>query len=393
MKKYREALDILFQHTYSFGVESCSLDKVHGKVLAEDILADRDYPPFNRAAMDGYAVEKWGSGEGGSGFKVREVLYAGTVPSGSLQKGEVYKIMTGAAVPEDADLVIRVEDSYLNKDGTVSFEKSRYEPFQHIARKGEDVRKGEVLVQKNTFCDAGVVALLAAVGQLTVIVKRNPTVAVITSGNEVKPVDYPVNDVQIRNSNRFQLIASLEKMGIEQILTYHSNDTIEELKDTFLKVWDADIIISCGAVSMGDADHIPKVLSMLGAECLFHKVAIKPGKPIWCGLRPGNKIIFALPGNPFSTRVNTRLFIHPFIRSCMEQNDIIPQFEFEGVRSKKNNLDELFPATLTNNGKIKAIPFNGSGDIRAGVHAMGIAMHPSEKMIIENGERLQFFFF
>jgi molybdopterin molybdotransferase len=189
------------------------------------------------------------------------------------------------------------------------------------------------------------------------------------------------------------LLATLEKTGITGVAVYHANDSIEELTSAFEKAWDADIIISCGAVSMGDADHIPEVLSGLGAQCLFHKVAIKPGKPVWCGVRQNNKIIFALPGNPFSTRVNTRLFIQPFIKACLGQVDTVYHFEFEGKRIKKSSLDELFPAQLNSSGKVEAIPFNGSGDIRAGVNASGIALHPAQKAQISTGEMVKFLFF
>ncbi|MGZ5246340.1 MAG: molybdopterin molybdotransferase MoeA [Flavitalea sp.] len=393
MTSYENALSILISHAESFGEEYCSLEEVSGRVLAEDVFADRDYPPFNRVAMDGYAIRSSDWKQTIREYIVKETVFAGARYKFEIDPGECYKIMTGAALPESADMVIKVEDSVELPGSKVMLVADYAEPFQHISRKGEDIKKGELLVSKDMYCDPGVVALLAAAGKLTVKVKRNPTVAIITSGNEVRPVDYPISDIEIRNSNLYQLKATCKELGITDIRTFHALDDIEQLKKVFSDAWDADILISCGAVSMGDADHIPEVLVSMGAECLFHKVSIKPGKPIWCGIRPGKKIIFALPGNPFSCRVNSRIFIKPFLNACLGKKEVEVQMEFAGIRDKRTSLDEFFPVTVSASGHVEEIPFNSSGDIRAGVGATGIAKHPAEKRSIVFGDRIDFYAF
>lgn len=393
MTSYENALSILISRAESFGEEYCNLDEVNGRVLAEDVFADRDYPPFNRVTMDGYAIRSSDWNEMTREFIVKETVFAGARHISDIGKGECYKIMTGSALPDSADMVIKVEES-MELDGSKVLLVADYAaPFQNIARKGEDIKKGELLVSKDMYCDPGVVALLAASGNLTVKVKRNPSVAIVTSGNEVRPVDYPISDIEIRNSNLYQLIATCKELGITDIRTFHATDDINQLKKVFTDSWDADLIISCGAVSMGDADHIPEVLTSLGAECLFHKVSIKPGKPIWCGVRPNNRVIFALPGNPFSCRVNSRIFIRPFLNACLGIPEKGIQLEFAGIRDKRTTLDEFFPVIISAAGHIEEIPFNGSGDIRAGVGATGIAKHPGGKSSIVFGDWLDYYAF
>lgn len=388
---FPEARQLILNHARTFGTEKILLDDSPGRMLAEPVIADRDYPPFNRAAMDGYALCMKDLENGIRKFSIIETVYAGDKHREVLSEKQCYKIMTGAAVPEPADIVIRKEDSVEN-DGYVQVNTERFSSYQHISRQGEDVKCGNKVIPASVVCTPPVVSVLAALGIEEIVVQRLPKVAVFTTGNEVVAVGQPVTSVQIRNSNLHLFKALLRKWQIVPYLTAHLPDNRNDLYQVIGNAMQADIIIISGGVSAGDADYVPQVLESLGVKKLFHKVNIKPGKPVWCGLTPDKGLVFALPGNPFSSLVTFTLFTEPYLWHCLSgQEPQIMKLSISGSRTKNNHLDEFFPVRLQSS-SFTATPksFNGSGDILAALHADGIMHHPASVNHIKTGDMLAY---
>ncbi len=392
MISYREAQQIITAEAKSFGVELVDLDEADGRVLAEDILADRDYPPFNRSAMDGYAIRFADWLNGTREFEIQEVVYAGTIPAKELKSNAAFKIMTGAAVPLSSDTVIRREDAVEN-GSVVSFNIHQLKEFQNIARKGEDLKKDTLAIPLHSICTPAVIGSLAALGKSEIKVEALPKVALFTTGNEVKALDEELSDVEIRNSNYYMLKALLKVWKVKPILYKHVNDNKAELISTIEEALNFDIIILSGGVSAGDADYVPEVLESLGVKKLFHKLAIKPGKPIWCGRKPGGPMVFALPGNPFSSFVTFKIFVETFIVKSLGLNPLTSfKSIFKGKKLKKTSFDELFPAKFSHSGTVlEATKLNGSGDIRLGIDADALAVHPSDVDTINEGQVIEYY--
>jgi molybdopterin molybdotransferase len=273
---------------------------------------------------------------------------------------------------------------------TIRIQPARYVKFLNIARQGEDVRKGVPVLKPGISCSPAVVSILAAMGMAEVPVEKLPRVAVFTTGNEVVPVDAPVSAVQIRNSNLHLLKALLKQWDITPFLCAHIKDDKKDLAYMLKQGLSGDIIITCGGVSAGDADYVPEILEGLGVKKLFHKLAIKPGKPIWCGYVPGGTMVFALPGNPFSCLVTFTLFVESFLaHSSGRGNPVLRNLPLIGERFKKSDLDEFFPVSISESpAGITPLTFNGSGDILAAQDADGLALHPSHLPVLSRHESL-----
>lgn len=388
---YTEAQEILKSAAHSFGKERLPLEQAFGRVIGEKIIADRDYPPFNRASMDGYALRFEDFEKGLREFSVNETIFAGQTPATSLSSGQCYKIMTGAATPSGADLIIRREDVQ-EQNGIATILANEARVFQNIAKRGEDLRAGSVIIDKAVHATPAVISLLAAIGKYEVMVEKLPRVAIITTGDEVIDIDQQAGEVQIRNSNLWLLKSLLHKQGLQTFSEAHVADEPVSLKKAFENALQGDIIISCGGVSAGDADFVPHVLQACGVKKLFHKLMIRPGKPVWCGQTADGKTVFALPGNPLSCMVTFSLLVQPFLHACYGLTSPVSiSMQLKGERSKKTNLDEFFPVKIIpGTAEVEIVPFNGSGDIRAALFADGIAKHPREKATIRAGDTVGF---
>lgn len=388
---YKQALGIILSQTQNFGVENIELDNSLNRVLAETIFADRDYPPFNRSAMDGIALNLKDIENGLAQFNIIQTIYAGDNCHLILKTGQCFKIMTGAAVPLCADAVIRVEDIELNQQ-TAILKSFEIKPFQNIAQQGQDVNKGELAISKGVIITPAIIGLLATVGKSKVLVNKMPTVAIITTGGEVKGVDENVSEVQIRNSNQHLIKALLKQNQIEPLFCQHIIDDEQLLFEGIQNFLGVDILIICGGVSAGDADYVPEVLNALSVNKLFHKVAIKPGKPIWCGKKQDGAMVFALPGNPFSCFVTFKIFIEAYLKNTsglpQNANKLLP---LNNPRMQKTKFDEFFPVVIDDENKcLKSVDINGSGDIRMGLQANGLALHPAAMGNVTKGENLWF---
>jgi molybdopterin molybdotransferase len=398
MLTYQQAQQILAAQARSFGQEKIGLDQAYGRVLAEQVLADRDYPPFHRATMDGYAIRHIDWEEGIRRFSIVEIIYAGVAATKPIGKGECYKIMTGAPVPPDADTVIRREDTdepaQSKEPRPVSILLNSCQRFQNIAPQGEDMHAGDTALGIPSIIGPAVMGILASLGKNECLVERLPRVALFTTGNEVVPVDAPASPIQIRNSNRWIVQSLLKGWGISPFRYEHLPDSKDVLRNSLREaIIEADIIILSGGVSAGDADYVPEILQELGVNRLFHKIAIRPGKPVWCGATPGGSLVFALPGNPFSGMVNFTLLIQHYLHACFSLPAPIPMgLPLETTRKKKTPLDEFFPVRFTGSpARLQIIDINGSGDSRLGLYANALALHPAESGDLPEGTNVLYY--
>jgi molybdopterin molybdotransferase len=388
MISYTGARKLLIAQARSFGKERIGLAEAYGRVLSETILADRDYPPFNRSSVDGYAIRHHDLEQDIRHFAIVETIYAGFAGTTLIRSGECYKIMTGAPVPAGADAVIRREDTEEGEDAiVVGIDACR--PFIHISRKGEDMRSGDTVIDRPSLCEPALVGLLASLGKSELTVARLPRIAILTTGNEVVPVESPVSAVQIRNSNRWLMQSFLKKWEISPGAgnCVHVPDDRALLRSAVERVVlgspgqsPADLVLLSGGVSAGDADYVPGVLEELGVSPLFHKLAIKPGKPAWCGVSPAGGMVFALPGNPFSCLVGLVLLVQPWLYASFGLP--VPEplgLPLHKARKKRTPLDEFFPVRMDGSpAGLEPVVLNGSGDIRLGPGANALALHPAE---------------
>jgi len=383
MISFKDARDLILTKSTSFGTEEVVLEDAFGRILAEDVFAPRDFPPFNRSAMDGIAVGFEDLQSGIKEFVCIETIFAGNLAAKKINQGECYKIMTGAPVPEFANTVIRFEDTS-EKRGVIKVLVNDFSPYQNIALRGQDIKAGELAVKKGTAINVATMGLLASMGESLIGVQILPTVNIITTGNEVIDFGQELSATQIYNSNKYVLKSLLKQNGIKTKTCIHVKDDYPALKSAVKNSLNADILILSGGVSAGEADFVPTVLEDLGFQKLFYKVAIKPGKPVWCG-KLGSTMVFALPGNPFSCLVTFKLFAELYIKACLGfQVENLESLPLNFNRTKKSSLDEFFPVDLKN-GMLHKIDINGSGDIRLGFTANALAMqNANQKEILKN---------
>lgn len=382
-----KAKHIILENTQDFGIEEIPFLQAIGRVLKEDIVADRDFPPFNRVAMDGIAINYRFFEQGLRHFKIEGIQAAGSPQKTLDNAANCYEVMTGAVLPNNTDTVIRYEDVDINTlVATITIDEIKER--QNIHRKGSDKSKGTVLIKKNTIISAAEIGVLATVGKATVKVAKQPKVMIVSTGDELVDVSKNPLDHQIRRSNVYTLVSLLNNLKIPAE-TAHITDEKSILKEkieSYLKQY--DVLLFSGAVSKGKFDFLPEVLDELGVQKLFHRVAQRPGKPFWMG-QTNNCKVFAFPGNPVSTFVNCMVYFYPWFQKSI------------GIESKhqtailaenivfKPNLTCFIQVNLTSkNGKVYATPIqgNGSGDLASLVEADGfIELSKTEKIEFKKG--------
>jgi molybdopterin molybdotransferase len=306
-------------------VEAALLDTL-GLVLAEDITADRDVPPFRNSAMDGYAVR--GDDVASAPVELRVVgeVAAGAFPDRAVGPGEAMRIMTGAPMPDGADTVVRVEDTD-NASDVVTITAATPKGIS-TREAGEDLRKGETILTKGTVLRAAEIGLLASVGRARVRVRKRPRVAVFSTGDEIVDLDQPIERGQIRDSNRYTLASAIRAAGAEPWVRGIVRDSPDALRGALREGLAADAIVTSGGVSVGDHDHMKPVLSELGTID-FWAIAIRPGRPLAFGeLKDGERRvpIFGLPGNTVSALLTFEIFVRPaLLRMQGRQNVARPR--------------------------------------------------------------------
>ena len=357
----KEALQIVQNNTFSPIISIVLLLESLGRILAEDIVADRDFPPFDRVAMDGIGINC-------SNIKTKIVIdntqFAGEPQKTLSEPNACMEVMTGAILPLGCDTVIRYEDIDIQAIGNekIAVIKIALEEIiqgQNIHKKGIDRKAGDVLLKKGLKISPSEIAVMTSVGKNVVSVQMPPRVAVISTGDELVDVAETPEYYQIRMSNSYMLTAALQQIGI-MANQFHLKDDKELIFSELQQILqNHDVILLSGGVSAGKKDFLPDILSDLGVKKLFHKVAQKPGKPFWFGKMDNYKMVFALPGNPVSTFLCFCKYALPSIKGMTDKNEFV-------VLDKdvffKPNLAYFVPAkTYFKEGKLMATPFEGSG--------------------------------
>jgi len=296
-------------------VETTMLGEANGRVLASDVVAQGDVPPFSRAGMDGYAVRA-GDTQGASRAAPRTLTKIGTLYTGqasqlTVRDGECVEISTGAPIPDGADAVIMVEETDSDDDTVVRI-LAEVQPQQNIGRQGSDIQTGQVVVAAGELMNASRIGALAAIGTLWVDVYDRPRVAILSTGNEVVDPGRALKPGQIYDINRFTLAAVVSDNGGIPIVYPPAPDTLDALLEALDDLVDYDIVVFSGGSSVGERDLIRDAIAAKG-KMLFHGVAVKPGKPTGLGVVNG-KPVFALPGYPTSCLSNAHLLLVPMLR-------------------------------------------------------------------------------
>ena len=344
-------------------VESVPLEAAAGRVLAEALRADRDYPAVARSVRDGYAVRAI---DLPAGLEVIGEVRAGQSFAGEVGWNQAVEIMTGAPVPRGADAVVMIETVRL-EERRVMVDRAA-EPGQFINPQGSEARAGEILLDSGKRLDFTGVAMLAAVGKARVAVYAAPRVAILATGDEIVPVADTPREFQIRNSNVYSLAAQVSRRGGAPEILPVALDEIQHTGELIERGLDADLLLISGGVSAGKYDIVERMLAGLGAEFYFDRVLIQPGQPLVFG-RARGKFFFGLPGNPASTMVTFEIFARAALELLGGQEEITLHMPFARLTREfhhRTGLTRFLPAHLSADGaEVTPVPWHGSGDVPA----------------------------
>ncbi len=370
-----------------------------GYVLAEAIRADRDLPPADRAAMDGYAVRAADIGDLPAVLPVAAEIAAGASADVPVPAGACVRIFTGANLSPDVDTVVMQEDTEPADDGgTAVIILKSVKPGANVFQQGEDARRGATVLEAGACLDAAGLALCAAVGRDPVPVRRRPTVGLLTTGSELLNAGDPALPHQIRDSNTHFLRGALADQGYSPSTCERSNDDCDRIVAALRRLLEThDVIIMTGGVSVGRYDFVAEAVRRTGARVLFHGVAIKPGKPQLCAIGPNGQLVFGLPGNPLSAMVGFYEFVLPGLHlmagrpagACRRSLPV----RLRGDLTVKGQRRQYVPARLflTESGaEAVPVPVHGTADLVAGAHADGAIIVPAGIERVPDGSMLFF---
>jgi molybdopterin molybdotransferase len=384
MITFEEAHELVCNDLLVNPIEKIPLNETLGRVLAADVQSDMDMPPFDKAAVDGYACRRVDLSEP---LQLLEVIGAGQQPKQEIGAGHCSKIMTGAPIPAGSDCVVMVEQTE-SSDGT-TVRVLDIKTKNNIAFKGEDIKKGETVIPKGVLIQPQHMAVLAAVGAVDVPVYEKVKLCILSTGDElVEPGTMP-GPGQIRNSNATQLIMQARRMGVDARYGGIVADTEDACRSMIGEaVAKNQVVVLSGGISMGDFDYVPAILKELGLTIRFKSIAVQPGRPSVFA-SSGNKFVFALPGNPVSSFNIFELLAKPFLYKLMGHDHRPPRLllPLEEDYSRRNaGRQGYVPAFITNHGTVKLISYHGSAHINALVFATALAIIPLHVSSINKGE-------
>lgn len=402
-----EASQIILANKQEYGVESVGFMQSLGRVLKEDIVADRDFPPFDRVCMDGIGVSFQSFSAGRRVFKIEGVQAAGSPQKSLKDSKNCLEVMTGAVVPVGADVVIPYELIEI-KDGIAKVSLEEVKELQNIHVKGKDKSMGDLLIPQNRIITAAEIGVLATVGKSNVLVAKQPKVLIVSTGDELVEVSETPLEHQIRRSNVYSLQALLLDLGVLSDTKHLSDDKESLLKEIGNSIEEYDVLLFSGAVSKGKFDFIPEVLDELGVEKLFHKVKQRPGKPFWFGRRASldiheqavgalteevyskQTVVFAFPGNPVSTYVNCLKYFYPWYQKSVYGKEVeLQQAQLSVDFSFKPSMTYFLQVQLKNiAGELIAVPLtgNGSGDLANLTEADALLELPADRIEFKKGD-------
>ncbi len=379
---YEKALAILESHKEDFPIEVRPLEYCIGAYLAEDLIADRDFPPFDRVTMDGIAIRHEQFETGQRTFTIEGTAAAGD-PQMTLRKNvNCLEVMTGAIMPKGVDTVIRYEDLELT-DTTASIELTSLNHRQNVHFKGIDIAQGTAIVAKGKRLSSAEINIAAAVGKASLNVRKMPKTIVFSTGDELVPVSETPKLHQIRRSNIYGIQATLKEWGVKADLQHLPDEKTVMEKLISNALLNYDLFVFTGGVSKGKFDYLPEVLESLEIEKHFHKIQQRPGKPFWFGTNKAGKKIFALPGNPVSSFVCIYMYLQFWLKTSLKlpqetlyvklKNDV--RFAPDLVYFLEATLESLPDGTLL----AEAMKGNGSGDFANLVKTDGFLVLPQNK--------------
>jgi len=414
------------------GTESVSLQQALGRVLAADVVANRDQPPYDVSAMDGFALLSADVVSAPAMLEIIEDIKAGDLPQKTLQPGQCARIMTGAPVPQGADAVIRVEDTEAVSEMQVRINVA-VKPRNDIRDRGENMRTGEVVLQAGTGITPGVLGLLAMVKAAQVAVWRLPRVAILSTGDELEGLEEPFDANKIPDANSYALMAQVQALGIEPVLLGIARDEPQHLREMLLRGLQFDVLLVSGGTSVGVHDYVRPTLEALGVQMKFWRVQMKPGHPMAFGVAPStdeskvagtdavqgamhaatqaylvgrqgsghgatrqcavsNTFVFGLPGNPVSSMVCFEEFVAPALRCIMGHANLFRrtlQAKLTRDVKHRHSRTEFVRVVLSKEHDVlTATPTGGqgSGILRSMAMAEGLMVVPAESTGIAAGE-------
>ena len=398
MLSVEAALKLVLDHARPLAPQQTDLGAALGRVLAEPIASDIDSPPYDKSIVDGYAIVAADSEAHGAELTVIEEVTAGALPAKTVAPGTTTRIMTGAPLPAGANAVVMLEQTTLAGD-RVRIGPS-VKPGQNIMRRGTSLTRGQVVLQPGKVLRAIEIGLLAEVGRKEVATVGLPRVAILPTGNELVDHEQSPGPGQIRNSNGPMLVSLAIAAGAETLEVPVVPDDAEVLKDEIAGALTSDVVLLSGGVSAGVLDLVPQVLAELGVEQVFHKVNLKPGKPLWFGMkrfpeRERQTLVFGLPGNPVSGLVCFELFVRPAIEKLsgreprgLPRKTAVLTREHQQRGERPTYWPAVF-ATHSNQQTVTPLPWQGSGDLRTLTDANCLAHFPAGDRVFREGEEIE----
>ncbi|QDH13665.1 molybdopterin molybdotransferase MoeA [Formicincola oecophyllae] len=373
-----EAAALVAEHAGDFGIERVSLLKAPGRILRETIHAERDQPPFDRVMMDGIACRL-------VDVRAEALMCTGTVAAGAKPlplgpTGTCLAVMTGAVMPQGAECVIPVEQIERHGSQVRVLPQAKAVQGQHVHDRGLDAKQGDVLLAAGLHLGAPALAVLASNAKGSVLVSRRPRVAILATGDELVDVEGPIEPWQVRRSNDCAIEGSLRVRGVEEIAASHVPDDERALERSLGQALaERDIVLLSGGVSMGQFDYVPQALAALGVVKVFHRVAQKPGAPLWFGIGPQGQRVFGLPGNPLAVMACMARYVGPLL-ALASKAQAQPQLVHLAAPAPRHGKRTLFmPAHLQRDGSVMPRPQDTSGDFMHLSSTDGIIVVPSQQ--------------
>jgi molybdopterin molybdotransferase len=390
MTTVEQAEKLILAQLRDYGAETTPFEQALGKVLAENITADRDLPPFNRVTMDGVAVNYQALKSGITTFRIKAIQAAGDEPAAIDEPNECVEIMTGAVLPSSADTIIRYEDVEI-RAGLASIHAQDIKQGQNIHVQGVDKKQGEILAPAGQLVTPAIISIAASVGKTHLPVKKMPRVVIISSGDELVDVHETPSPYQIRKSNSYTVKAVLQQHGLQPDILHIPDDP--EITKTQIQycLQNYDVLLLSGGISMGKFDYIPQALDDLHVTKVFHKVAQRPGKPFWFGQHQDKALVFAFPGNPVATFMCLHRYFLTWLNTTLGLPQQLPLYAVLDKDFKfQPALQYYLQVKLKSNtqGQLMASPVegNGSGDFANLADTEAFLELPPERNEFKKGE-------
>lgn len=396
MISVEQAESIILEQAGLSSAEACELTGAYGRVLREDILADRDLPPFDRVTMDGIAIAFAAWRGGRTRFRIQDTARAGQPPLALKDRDQCIQVMTGSVLPDGCDCVVPYEHLGTDENEASIVSSIKLEKMQCVQRQGSDRKSGSRLLNSGCVLRSPQVAIIASIGKATVLVGKAPSVAVVSNGDELAALGKRIAPHQIRPSNSYAIQASLRSVGCSDLSAFTTRDDQKQIERVLRPLIEQnDIVAITGGTSVGKFDFVPSVLRSLGVKEIFHRVSQRPGKPLWFGIRKNKGVVFALPGNPVSSLICLHRYVLPYVWSVMGITTTEAEYVDLGEpMSMEEALTHFLPVRLNHreDGSRVAlpVPYFGSGDCAALGESDGFIEVPPSKRPLAVGRPVRY---